>query len=63
MAKIVTCSEKETPPFPFNVTFIVNKTAERRIRSSDSDYLARNFMNKLKHSKRCTFVSYSKEAF
>ncbi len=42
----------------YNVTFIVNETRQKLTKSFDSPYLARVFVNKLRHSKRCTLVSY-----
>lgn len=58
MAYVKTCYARETPPYYYNVTFIVNATREQLTRSFDSEYLAWKFVNKLKHSKRCTLVSY-----
>lgn len=42
----------------FQVVFIVKETGQRLVRGFDSPYLARKFVNKLKHSKRCSLVSY-----
>lgn len=42
----------------FNVTFLVNASREKLTRSFDSQYQARVFINKLRHSKRCTLISY-----
>ena len=53
-----TCYAGVVPPYYYNVTFIVNATRETLTRSFDSEYLAWKFVNKLKHSKRCTLVSY-----
>lgn len=41
----------------YRVVFLVNKTNEKLQRNFDSPYLAREFVRKLKHSKRCTLVS------
>lgn len=41
----------------YRVTYIVNKTNEKLTRSFDSPYLAKQFVNKLKYSKRCRLVS------
>ncbi len=50
----------EEVPFPgFNdVVFIANNSGRKLVRQFDSPYTARKFVNKLKHSKRCTLVSY-----
>lgn len=58
MAYIQTCYANEAPPYYYNVTFIVNETGEKLIKSFDSEFLARKFVNKLRYSKRCTLVSY-----
>lgn len=58
MAYCKTCCAGEVPPYYYNVTFTVNATRETLTRSFDSKYLAWKFANKLKHSKRCTLVSY-----
>jgi hypothetical protein len=42
----------------YRVTFVVNATGERLTRGFDSESQARVFVNKLKHSKRCTVTSY-----
>lgn len=42
----------------YNVTFIVNASRQKLTKCFDSPYQARVFVNKLKHSKRCTLVSY-----
>ena len=42
----------------YKVTFIVNATKERLTRGFDTPAEARVFVNKLKHSKRCTVTSY-----
>lgn len=39
------------------VTFI-NERGNHVTKTFDSEYLCRNFVNKLKHSKRCVLVSY-----
>lgn len=41
----------------YQVTFLVNATKERLTRSFDSPYFARQFVNKLRHSRRCTLIS------
>lgn len=57
MADSKICRVDEIPPYYHNVTFIVNETGDKLIRSFDSPYLANKFANKLKYSKRCTLVS------
>lgn len=42
----------------YKVTFLVNNNRAVLTRSFDSPYLARLFVNKLKHSTRCTLLSY-----
>lgn len=42
----------------YKVTFIVNDTLQKLTRSFDSEYQAWVFVNKLRHSKRCTLLSY-----
>lgn len=42
----------------YNVTFLVNETRERLTRSFDSPVFAKEFVRKLKHSKRCTLLSF-----
>lgn len=41
----------------YNVTFLVNETKTKLTRTFDSPVFARKFVQKLKHSKRCTLVS------
>ena len=40
------------------VVFLVNETGERVTKLFDSPYHCRLFVNKLKHSKRLSLVSY-----
>lgn len=58
MGKMKTCYANETPPYYYNVTYIVNETREKLISSFECEYSAWKFVNKLKHSKKCTLVSY-----
>lgn len=58
MARVATCYADQTPPYYYNVTFIVRETGAKLTKSFDSEYLAYKFVNKLKHSKRCVLVSY-----
>ena len=57
MDGITTYANSEELAGFYKVTFLVNKTNEKLQRSFDSPYLAREFVRKLKHSKRCTLVS------
>lgn len=41
----------------FNVVFI-NENGEKVTKRFDSPVPCRKFVNKLKHSKRCTLISY-----
>lgn len=40
------------------VVFIVNTTKKKVEKTFESPYLCRQFVNKLKRSKKCTLVSY-----
>lgn len=40
------------------VTFVVKATGQKLNRGFDSEYAARQFVNKLKHSSKCTLTSY-----
>jgi len=44
----------------YEVTFIENKTKKALLRTFDygEELLCRQFVNKLKHSKKCTLLSY-----
>lgn len=57
MARVVTCYADQTPPYCYNVTFIVRETGNKLTKSFDSEYAAYQFVNKLRHSKRCILVS------
>lgn len=41
----------------YNVTFLVNETKTKLTRNFDSPVFAKEFVRKLKHSKRCTLIS------
>ena len=58
MTRVATCYTYESPPYYYNVTFIVKETGAQLIKSFESEYLAYKFVNRLKHSKRCILVSY-----
>lgn len=51
-------SENDTGKGYYKVTFLVNASRVKLTRSFDSPYLARKFVNKLKHSRRCTLLSH-----
>lgn len=57
-AKTSYARENECPVGMYNVTFLVNETRERLTRSFDSPVFAKEFVRKLKHSKRCTLLSF-----
>lgn len=40
------------------VTYIINESKTRVTKTFESAYLCRQFVNKLKRSKKCTLVSY-----
>ena len=42
----------------YKVTFRENRTNRTLLRSFDSEYFCREFVRKLKHSRRCTLLSY-----
>ena len=58
MAQSSVCYANETPDFYYQVTYRVNKTGTEIIWSSDSEYLAYKFVNKMKRSKTCTLLAY-----
>lgn len=58
MAREAICYDNETPPYYYNVRFIVKETGVGLTKSFDSEYMAYKFVNRLKHSKRCILVSY-----
>lgn len=42
----------------FQVIYIINKSGEKITKSFSSPYQCKLLVNKLKHSKNCTLVSY-----
>ena len=42
----------------YKVVFFVPETGQKLVKSFDSEYMVRKFVNKLKHSRRCRLVSY-----
>lgn len=57
MARVITCGADKTPPYDYNVTYIVKESGVKLIRSFESEFMAYQFTNKLRHSKRCVLVS------
>jgi len=49
----------EIIPGHFKVTFIVHASGNKVTKSFDSEYHMRKFINKLRHSKKCSLVSFS----
>lgn len=49
---------EETSPGFYDVVFIANDSGRRLVRNFNSPWAAMKFVNKLKHSKRATLVSY-----
>ena len=39
------------------VVYLINATGVRVTKEFPSEYLARKFINKLEHSKECTFIA------
>ena len=58
MARVATVYDGQPEPYYYNVRFIINATGVKLTKSFESPYNARQFVNKLKHSKRFTLVSY-----
>lgn len=42
----------------YKVTFRENKTGKLLLRTFDSEYFCRQFVQKLKRSRRCTLLNY-----
>lgn len=51
------CYADKASRYQYNVTFVVRNSGEVLTKSFDSPYLARQFVNKLKRSKRCSLLS------
>lgn len=51
-------STNDTSSGYYKVCFVVNATKSELTRCFNSEYLARRFVNKLKHSKKCTLLAY-----
>ena len=58
MDRVATIYDGQPEPYHYNVTFITNTVGVRLVKSFESERMARQFVNKLKRSKRCTLVSY-----
>lgn len=58
MARVATVYDGQPTPYYYNVKFIIRETGAKLTKSFESPYNARQFVNKLKHSKRCILVSY-----
>ena len=56
-AKTTYANERSDAEQQYHVTFIVKATQTKLTRSFSSPFYARQFVNKLKHSKRCILVS------
>ena len=46
-------------PGHYKVTYIVHKSGLKLTRAFDSEYQMRQFLIKLRYSKKCSLVSYS----
>ena len=46
-------------PGHYKVTYVVNKSGVKLTRAFDSEYQMRNFIRKLRYSKKCSLVSFS----
>jgi len=44
----------------YEVSLVNTKTGEKFIKTFYSEYLMRNFINKVKHSKKLIYLGYSK---
>ena len=42
----------------YSVEYLVNTSNTRLVRVFDSPYQAMKFVNRLRHSKKCTLISY-----
>lgn len=61
MASETTYLSRNTPVRgAYEITFIENKTQKALLRTFDygEELFCRQFINKLKHSKKCTLLSY-----
>lgn len=58
MARVVTVYDGQPAPFYYNVCFIIKETGAKLVKSFESEHMAYQFVNKLRHSKRCALVSY-----
>lgn len=58
MARVATVYDGQPEPYYYNVRFIIKATGVKLTKSFESPYNARQFVNKLKHSKRCVLLSH-----
>lgn len=58
MARAATVYYGQPEPYYYNVRFIIKATGVKLTKSFESPYNARQFVNKLKHSKHCVLLSY-----
>ena len=55
---MVSYADEKSVSGDYDVTYIVNETGAKLTRSFRSELAAYKFVNKLRHSKRCTLVAY-----
>lgn len=55
---MVSYADEKTVSGDYDVTYIVNETGAKLTRSFDDALACLRFVNKLKHSKRCTLIAY-----
>lgn len=58
MARVATVYYGQPEPYYYNVRFIIKDTGAKLVKSFESPYNARKFVNKLRHSNRCVLISY-----
>jgi len=58
MARVATVYDGQPEPYHYNVGFIIKGTGVKLVKSFESPYMARNFVNKLKRSKKCVLAFY-----
>ena len=58
MARTAIIYDGQPEPFYYNVRYIIAKTGSKLVKSFESKYEARKFVNKMKHSKNCVLLSY-----
>ena len=55
---MVSYADSESCSGYYEVTYIVKATGVKLVRSFDDEFACHRFVNKLRHSKKCTLVSY-----